>query len=97
VFVDYLTAKYVGMFLLGCLFFRNVQAYILSTEYVPDRNQVHVATALLSLDAVGIMLGGVYFKWISNDWKYLYYFFFAVIAVFTILTMFLLEFTEVNF
>lgn len=91
VFIPNLYVKYVLMALFGLMFFKNLQTYILATEYVPLRSKVAVTTVLLGLNSMYLPVTAFYFKFISQDWRYIYYVYTLLAVIATILTLFLPE------
>ena len=50
---------------------RNINSYILATEFCPKRAQILAAAFLLCIDVSGIPISSIYFKFISDDWTYI--------------------------
>ena len=73
VVVSNLYARYVGMFLLGVWMIQKITTYIVATEIAPFKNQIAIATVLLSFDNISFPLSSIYFKFISDDWRIIGY------------------------
>lgn len=82
-FVKNLYAKYFFVFMLGLSYSKNVQSYVLSSEIAPDAYKVYVTTATLCLNGVVLPLTAVYFKFINQEWSYVFYAYGLIILVMT--------------
>ena len=74
VFISNIYARYVGMFILGVGMIQKITAYIVATEIAPFKNQIAVATVLLSFDNITFPLSSIYFRFIHDDWIFIGYF-----------------------
>jgi MFS family permease len=83
--------RYLGMFILGACYIRNVSVYILATEISPVRLQMVVATLVLGFDVQTMPISSVYFKFISNDWRPIGYFSVAFAFMNAIMCLFIPE------
>ena len=70
---------------------RNIQSYIIATELSPVRLQIVVTTVILGVDVLTIPICSLYFKFISNEWKYVTYAIIVIVSVATIAAMFVPE------
>ena len=61
------------MFILGCWFIRNIQSYIIATEISPIRLQIVVTSLILGVDVLTSPFCSLYYKYISDEWKYITY------------------------
>jgi len=49
---------------------RNIQAYILTTEFAPERVQISAATLVMCLDILPLPIVALYLKFIQRDWLF---------------------------
>ena len=91
VFVNNLYVRYIFYMILGLWFFKNIQSYILSSEYVSKNKIVYVTFITLCFWGFVLPITAFYYKFISKEWKYLYYCYFGISAITTILCHFLFE------
>jgi len=91
IFIPILYTRYVLTLVIGLTFFKSVQAYVLGTELIQSKHKVYFTTATLSSIALMIPLVALYFRFISNDWKYLFYGFLIVTFIIAVLSMLLPE------
>lgn len=78
VFTANLYIKYTFMFLLGLVYFKNIQAVLLATEIVIMKHKIYVTTFILSLNSMALPVTAAYFKFISSDWRYIFYTYFVL-------------------
>ena len=71
--------------------FRNIQAYILSTELCPKRLQLSVWSCVFAVDVMQIALLSIYFMVISKNYIYFFYFWILVTLLITICSFFVPE------
>jgi MFS family permease len=91
IFIPNLYVKYVLIVIFGMMYFKNIQAFVLATEYVQFKHKVYVSTAILAFNGITNPITGVYFKYISNDWHYIFYFYSALVVIITFLSLFVPE------
>ena len=91
IFINNLYSRYIGMFVLGWCLIRNIQSYIIATELSPNRIQIVVTTFVLGIDVLTLPAWSLFYKFISNDWKYITYFIIPMSTLITIASLFVPE------
>ena len=91
IFINNLYSRYIGMFVLGWWLIRNIQSYIIATELSPNRIQIVVTTFVLGIDVLTLPAWSLFYKFISNDWKYITYFIIPMSTLITIASLFVPE------
>ena len=65
------TEAYVCLFFFGLASpMCTATAYNYLLEFLPEKYQTHVNTAIMAVDGGAIAIGTMYFKYISRDWTY---------------------------
>ena len=91
VFVTNLYLKYIFIFLLGFVYLKNVQSFVLTTEIVQTKHRVYVTTATLALNAMIFPISAFYFRFISKEWLYLFIAFLIITFIIAVLSHFVPE------
>mmetsp|Transcript_24374 Transcript_24374/g.21627 ORF Transcript_24374/g.21627 Transcript_24374/m.21627 type:complete len:125 (+) Transcript_24374:419-793(+) len=86
IFISNLYLKYACIFIFGCLYLKNVQIFVLCTELVQEKYRVYVTTWMLAMNASWMPISAVYFRFISDNWQYLFISFLIINIVIAILS-----------
>ena len=73
-YTNQLYLKYIGMFFLGLNIIRVKTVFILNSEITMKKQQIFIACIILAFNSTPIFFATTYFKYISKDLTYYYYF-----------------------
>ncbi|CDW88264.1 organic cation [Stylonychia lemnae] len=83
---------YVFLFFLGFLSpIRLNLSFIYGSEVFKEQHASIMGSLSLCMDSFTMIIASVYFKYISKDWSYLYYFFFSICCIPLIISYFMPE------
>lgn len=91
VFIPNLYVKYVFVIAFGLTYFKNIETYVMATEFAPVRHKVVVTTIILCANSLVMPVTAFYFRFISRDWRWIFYVYTAITTVISILANFVPE------